>query len=232
MIILVFSTVALLYLLVSIGICSQPTLLVADSLVGAQWTLWEQPTRMAVVFVILVQPVVILYFFYWRTRRHQTSLDLVIKCFAIGYWLSSVQSQALVAVTMSIFYAVAEVTVGVYKMSDASSAAMLNGTNTIQLTNLHDYALPQFSNVTRHNADDELHVVPPIPIDLNIRAFIASIFYISLVLRAAIDESVKHYIVRCFPFTSPLKNPQCVLGTYVRTHLFFFCILSSIDCNF
>jgi hypothetical protein len=223
-IILVLSTVALLLLLVIIGIN-------------------RQPTHMAVVFVILVQPVVILYFVYWRARRHQTSLDLVIKCFAIGYWLSTAQCQALRFFSMTILYAVAGViSVGGYKMGDApstlesidpwlfvipasNSTVMLNVTNTIQQRNLSNTTITTpFSNITLHNADHGLSIpfstdggVTPSPTH---DIFFLFVLYSSLVvsvfvLNVAIDESVKHYIVRCFPFTSPLKNPQCVLGTYV-----------------
>jgi hypothetical protein len=200
----------------------------------------RQSTHMAVVFVILVQPVVILYFVYWRARRHQASLDLVIKCFAIGYWLSSVQCQALRYIAMPILYAVAGlISVGGYKMSDApstresidpwlfvstgsNSTTMLNDTNTIQQRNLSNTTITSpFSNITLHNADHGLSI--PFSTDGGVTPhyiFFLFMLFISLivsvfVLNVAIDESVKHYIVRCFPFTSPLKNPQCVLGTYV-----------------
>lgn len=196
----------------------------------------KQPTHMAVVFVILVQPVVILYFVYWRARRHQTSLDLVIKCFAIGYWLSSVQCQSLRFFTMPILYAVAGlISVGGYKMSDAPStlesidpwlfvSPASNSTTMLNVTTTNTTITAPFSNITLHNADHGLSI--PFSTDAGVTPspthdiFFLFILYISLVvsvfvLNVAIDESVKHYIVRCFPFTSPLKNPQCVLGTYV-----------------
>lgn len=39
-----------------------------------------------VLLLVFVQPMLILYFFYWKTRRQYALLDYVIKTFACGFW--------------------------------------------------------------------------------------------------------------------------------------------------
>ena len=233
-IILALSTVALIVLL---------------SVMGSQ----ERFLDMAIVCVILVQPIVILYFVYWRARRHQTSLDLVIKCFAIGYWLSSVQCYVLRTITNGIlFLIVGLISVGSYKSMEipgsfepidpsifasfpANSSAPFIITNgvTIQQSSIlsnnnNTMQSPGgFLNMTLQGADHGFQI--PYPADSGATAHSHSDFlflYVSYIISAfiikvATDEIVKHYIVRCFPFTSPLKNPQCVLGTYALLFSFF-----------
>ncbi len=47
--------------------------------------------NLAVLVLAFVQPFLILYFVYWRSRR----LDVVIKLFAVGFWFTTFQSVIL-----------------------------------------------------------------------------------------------------------------------------------------
>ena len=212
---------------------------------------------MAVACAILVQPVVILYFIYWRTRKHHTSLDLVIKCLAVGYWLSSVQCYVLRTVSTGILlFIVGLISVGAYKSietpgnfepiepwifvsspwNESSSSDASNG-NHIQEYNISSNTTrPQGTllNMTTQSADHGFQI--PYSVDVATSANVNSGFLLLFVsyvisvflIKVVTDEIVKHYIVRCFPFTSPLKNPQCVLGTCVNTHYQF---RSLIECK-
>ena len=43
-------------------------------------------------FVLVLQPIILLYFLYWRRRRRSASLDYVIKAFATGMFATTVQA--------------------------------------------------------------------------------------------------------------------------------------------
>lgn len=55
----------------------------------------KRSQNIAVLFFVFLQPIVILYFVYWRKRRQYASFDFVIKCFAVGFWFTTFQSIVL-----------------------------------------------------------------------------------------------------------------------------------------
>ena len=52
----------------------------------------HRPTDVAVLLLVFVQPVALLYVVYWRARRSFVSIDYVIKCFAVGFWMAPLQA--------------------------------------------------------------------------------------------------------------------------------------------
>ena len=48
--------------------------------------------QVGILLLIFVQPITILYFFYWRTRRSFASLDMTVKMFMTGFWVSTFQA--------------------------------------------------------------------------------------------------------------------------------------------
>ena len=48
-----------------------------------------------ILLLTFLQPLVILYFVYWRARRQYASLDIVLKMFAVGFWFTTFQSVVL-----------------------------------------------------------------------------------------------------------------------------------------
>jgi len=73
-------------------------------LLFALYTLYNPPDKSGLVLLIFVQPLLILYIFYWRTRRQYASLDLVWKMFFVGFFISTIQS-ALAEGVLEIFAA-------------------------------------------------------------------------------------------------------------------------------
>ena len=47
---------------------------------------YNSSSNLLVLFLTFAQPIVILYFLYWRSRRQYAYLDYVVKCFAYGFW--------------------------------------------------------------------------------------------------------------------------------------------------
>lgn len=84
-----------------------------------------QSLTVAVLLLIFVQPLLILYFVYWRARRSHISLDAVVKIFTLGFYVATFQSivcemalQSIVGSFLSIFASSHEDVLG-----DSSSAS-------------------------------------------------------------------------------------------------------------
>jgi RsiW-degrading membrane proteinase PrsW (M82 family) len=54
--------------------------------------LFSRPLNTLVLLLIFAQPAVVLYLFYWRTRRQHVSLDVVVKLFSVGFFMSTTQA--------------------------------------------------------------------------------------------------------------------------------------------
>jgi Cys-rich protein (TIGR01571 family) len=52
----------------------------------------HNPLAVVVLILIFLQPIVLLYFVYWRNRRKFAQLDYVIKMFFVGFFLSTTQA--------------------------------------------------------------------------------------------------------------------------------------------
>lgn len=57
-----------------------------------------RPIHLVTLFAIFLQPCLVMYFFYWRTRRQYAQLDFVIKFFTVGFFVSTFQSICLESV--------------------------------------------------------------------------------------------------------------------------------------
>ena len=275
-----------------------------------------------VLFFVFLQPLLILYFVYWRPRRQFASLDFVIKCFAVGFWITTIQSvvfefvlqmtiiillgplmgslsdvgmgteminnsfnnsidnkvminesgitsmirnvildgvQKIIFLNKSLFgsfegrnlsfssspspgitilsrslgsaldwfhTATTSATV-TDTVSGSVSASVMTATRAIFITAVSaadttpladDYVgfTPDLSSIARQVAKDHILAV-----------FFAQ-FLMAFVVAAGVEETMKHFIVRCCPFPTPLKNPQTILGK--RTFMFLF--LSIVFCAF
>ena len=58
--------------------------------------------NIAILLLVFVQPFLILYFVYWRARRQHVSIDYVIKCFAVGFWMTPFQAIVLESILQTI----------------------------------------------------------------------------------------------------------------------------------
>lgn len=74
---------------------------------------FTRPLNIIVLLLIFIQPALVMYFFYWRTRRAYASLDLVIKLFTVGFFMATTQSvffevilEAMLNILVAITYAV------------------------------------------------------------------------------------------------------------------------------
>jgi hypothetical protein len=250
--------------------------------------------EIVVLLVAFLQPFTILYFVYWRARRQHASLDLVIKCFFVGFWFTTFQSMVLESLLqVTIFFILALATLGIdalflHPHNGWASGSIIgtvgmgnlrshsvsdNQSNPIGLHNTVYHAMQKFSEVhlalfgqsrmsylgspspgvtmilgyqSRMQEIQGLHrdyystaalTRPPAeggipdPGDLlkavvksNPFVVILGAFLMAFVIAAGVEETCKHFIIRCCPFVTPLKNPHTILGAPCRIdlHLFYY----------
>jgi hypothetical protein len=225
-----------------------------------------------VLILIFLQPFLILYFVYWRARREYTSLDYVIKCFAVGYFLTTTQViaiEVLLQNLMSIFLVAVVIVsgpfvnsvsaggiaapVGTAPLNSPSSSMLVMGMTQLAAVHsalftsasypLHGVSSPTpgvslvlqyvYGNSHSHYAASAEHSsgihsarnlataikYPPellAPLQRLIRQYsfviFLGVFIMAFVIAAGVEETLKHFVVRCCPFTRPLKDPSAVLG--------------------
>lgn len=235
------------------------------------------------LLIAFLQPFTILYFVYWRARRQHTSLDLVIKCFFVGFWFTTFQSGVLESfLQVTIFLVLSLATLGIDALylhphngwasssvtgsvgmdNLRSNSILSNQSKSIGLYNTVNNAMKQFSDIhlalfARQSqmsylgspcpgvtmalefqskiqgvqdlpryyytaaADTEPPAEGGIPgsgdllravIVSNPFVVILGAFLMAFVIAAGVEETSKHFIVRCCPFVTPLKNPHTILG--------------------
>ena len=63
--------------------------------------------QILILLLVFLQPFLLLYFFYWRVRRQYATLDLVLKMFFVGFWVSTFQAmvlESLIQLAMKFFF--------------------------------------------------------------------------------------------------------------------------------
>jgi Cys-rich protein (TIGR01571 family) len=282
----------------------------------------KKSQNIAVLFFVFLQPIIILYIVYWRARRQYASLDIVVKCYAVGFWFTTLQSMILESVLQGVLVLIFSPFLGpliaqeIY--SPGASAenvrfdsnigysqyqynqqyVLRNGdinTKNFQenLINVGNNILffynsvfnnegnpissynpssginlalksrsflgrfgglfgGHFSNAfsdTMHqtisdtidmasSADDQLSAATSQSND-GLRTFLKShivlviimLLLMAFVVAAGVEETMKHFIVRCCPFNSPLKDPHTVL-VYLMAGALGFATFENIEYVF
>ena len=212
-----------------------------------------QAANILIPLFAFVQPCVILYFLYWRARRQHTSLDLVIKCFAVGFLVTSSQSVSLELLALVIFLVPTGLllpsilpppvlpTIGSRSIEDTLSTALssvfaihntlfssegssfgLSPTPGIslmaryQMMSQHAHSIHLTANGDYGGGDavdgDLLNNALRPAMKKNLIFVLFALVIFSYVIAAGVEETMKHFIVRCCPFSTPLKDPQSILG--------------------
>ena len=243
----------------------------------------------------------ILYFVYWRARRQYASLDFVIKCFAVGYYITTTQSIVLELLFQTVcglllipfvknysLLGMSELNthsdmsnnyknmygdhkvlsdvndkIDIYHNNLRSSESTLKISTTFQKMllstlknvfslhnslfnsnihgkiNIYSSPTPTISWVSKYcatNTDrlrfafsNENPIDPSSPDNNpatsdpaklqrfgkeNIVIIIIGCLLMAFIVAAAVEETMKHFVVRCCRFPTPLKDPHTVLGTY------------------
>lgn len=84
--------------------------------------------RVFLLILILAQPLIILYYLYWKQEgwKAHVTLDLVLKLFSIGFWWSTgvamIVEMILQAIIFSTLFAFSGINVDDYKVEDGSDS--------------------------------------------------------------------------------------------------------------
>ena len=280
----------------SISITSKLILIISLILMFTSFLLFGLALRSQEIVVLLIaflQPFIILYFVYWRARRQHASLDLVIKCFFVGFWFTTLQSmvlEALLQVTIILILSLATLgldalflhphngwasgsiigSIGMSYSNLRSNSNSIGNSNIVSdnqsypngFYNTVNNAVKQYSNIhlaifgqsrmsylgspspgvtMALNYQSRIQWVQDLPqgysnvaegtpppaeggipdkgallkaiVISNPFVVIVGAFLMAFVIAAGVEETCKHFIIRCCPFVTPLKNPHSILGT-------------------
>ncbi len=191
-------------------------------------------SSMLVLGLVFVQPVLILYFFYWRTNRKHALLDYVIKLFVCGFAVATTQSMFFESFLQLVFGVVLAVVLAIFDpnaLSELTGAADKSNASSM-VTFLLDNPMVQLDpaplNSTLYHMD--LRSLSSLPMDLSggnstsvlssmtsatarhhVLIALAGLLFMAYVVAAGVEETMKHFDVRCCRFPEPLKNPHTVM---------------------
>mmetsp|Transcript_19905 Transcript_19905/g.28613 ORF Transcript_19905/g.28613 Transcript_19905/m.28613 type:complete len:527 (-) Transcript_19905:175-1755(-) len=168
--------------------------------------------NVAILLLTFVQPVLILYFVYWRSRRQYAALDMVVKLFAVGFWFTTFQSvvleeviQFLILLVIGPFIATAVVAESDDKPT--SSSSIISGGRLISGL----LSLAQSAQEGQDNEDEQQQERMRETMQEHIVLVVFSLFLMAFVVAAGVEETMKHFVVRCCRFPAPLADPHTVL---------------------
>ena len=179
------------------------------------------PRNILVLALVFAQPLIVVYFVYWRKLRNYASFDYVIKLFAVGFWFATFQSiiiEMILQIILSILFGgafsrQAESSVSTDDNTDSHKAASLY-TSTINLI-MGQYSSPhtaavhgviQATDPTTPNESATPNASPP-PMVLYMTYMLLNAY----VVAAGTEETMKNFIVRCCQFPGSMKHPYTVL---------------------
>ena len=174
----------------------------------------DKAQNILILVLVFVQPVVILYFMYWRWLQPYTNLDYVVKMFAVGFWFTVFQSiviesilQVVLVLIYSMFAATAP-TDDYYTDDDTGTVPSRQQMVVVVASELGKILGLQVNSNGEEGSHTETDDSPPPP-----PLFIFMMYQVSLayILAAGTEETMKHFAVRCCQFASPLQSPQAVL---------------------
>lgn len=203
-----------------------------------------QSGQILVLFLILLQPILVLYFFYYRTLRENVAFDYVVKLFAVGFFVTTIQAvcfeevlQVLVLFIGSPFIARA---LGVNSLKDfgviPGQTDSVSGNASVVLRLWSTVAGPSWRRAAGgspiaqaivnvlaminqtsdmqgfDNVVDKEKLIESLPklIRQNWILVFVGCFVMAFVVAAGVEETMKHFIVRCYRFGSALKDPYTI----------------------
>lgn len=211
---------------------------VLATLIFVSLILGDRAQNFAVLLLVFVQPFLILYFVYWRYRRQHASLDYVIKLFAVGYFLATTQAIVLESTLEAIMGLVIAMVLGFFGYSVASSPDeagsiiapsnnegffssrdvdyLSNGlTNDIMhilgYNNYHSDLYMKDNGDGEEEGDDATGNFDSSDLRKFFPLVVVVLFIMAFVIAAGVEETMKHFTVRCCRFPAPLKDPQSIM---------------------
>jgi Cys-rich protein (TIGR01571 family) len=281
--------------------------------------LMRRPSFVLILFLVFLQPAVILYFVYWRQRRQYVQVDYVVKLFVVGFFMSTTQSivfeeilQTVITMAMFVLFLIfngapsggtdtggdnsggsnfflsgfsnkmTQDNAGIFWESMQSlrqchqrpllQTLLLSGQDMYDLflsstssvspssigvpsvqaypglshyftASSSDFSSDGFSTTSNFFMQQSIHVlakngtatnddlVSSLDEGLlrrNILLLVLYLFLLAFVVAAGVEETMKHFVVRCCRFPQPLKEPQTLL-VYLLTAALGFATAENIE---
>lgn len=211
--------------------------------------------NLLILFFVFVQPFVFLYLIYWRSRRKIVSLDNVIKIFAVGFWFTTFQSvvleiilQFLIALLLAPFINPSEIdpsstnanhlSTKLLSMTSKKTSMIFDSIfQSYQLNYNEHYQSFDISNVAMNisSGNDTIAGYDDAVLRSNMRHdiffIILGLFLMAFVVAAGVEETMKHFSVKCCTFPNPLRDPHCIL-VYLMAGALGFATAENIEYVF
>jgi Cys-rich protein (TIGR01571 family) len=250
--------------LTNISLTSKIILLLCSLVISISFIvlfLLEKEQNLVILLLTFLQPILLLYFVYWRGRRQYATLDMVIKLFAIGFWLTTFQSivfeeilQTILMLLLGPFIATSlsaqDDSLGEYDgngegegegvaVPSSSSSVALNlsffasskmkkvfqifqllsassssdgfAGGEYQYEAMGQEALSSSATDPETEAGDDTDEVMRQKMKHHLWLVILVVFAMAFVIAAGVEETMKHFSVRCCRFPAPLNDPHTIL---------------------
>lgn len=181
-------------------------------------------TQVLVLLLVFVQPILLTYFVYWRSRRQYASLDFVIKLFTCGFFFSTTQSfffEGFLQLFLNIISNIAFHYLGVKPSdtnptgtADTSAEALRFATSfaTSHSPYLHVNDSGHFYGLATVESSPSNGTLPsPETVQDNIILFAMYFFFNAFIIAASVEETMKYFVVKCCTFPAELREPDAVL---------------------
>ena len=220
------------------------------------------PTSLGILLLVFVQPIFILYYFYWRSRRKNAQLDYVVKLFAVGFFMATTQSmffevilQYAISLAAGIVFYLLNPDYFTSKDSQSNHIAVSSFASSMDKFstrgNLHWYRPSEEAFGTIHlwysndiwtsifpmdestvaTDDDSINGVQKSIVRQNMLLLLIVLFLFAFVVAAGVEETMKHFTVRCCRFPAPLKDPHAIL-VYLMSGALGFATAENIEYVF
>jgi len=183
----------------------------------------ERAANIGVLLLVFVQPMLVFYFVYWRSRRQFASLDYVIKMFVCGFFFATLQSiclemvlQFAILLFMSVLMAFVGSTVPFSVLSPQFMAPITPNSITQILLSLSTSAESTDSTSNQNDPSKKTYFVWVVFIFAVISCFLNS-----FVVAAGVEETMKYFVVKCCAFPRELREPDTVLVYLMMASLGF-----------
>ena len=234
--------------------------------------------QVLVLFAVFAQPILVLYYLYWKPLRTTVAIDYIIKLFAVGFFMTTMQAvvieELLQVLLLLIVSPVLADAVGLAKneqfgdqggagsSSSTSASVSASSYDTRLLSNigrrltsgsssgstssqlLHQLLQETYTTLFDPNANanangdpnfsssgndggaaDPVSNLPKLDIPALIREnwglTLVACFIMAFLVAAGVEETLKNFIVRCYRFGAPLKDPYTITMFFLAGALGF-----------
>lgn len=174
--------------------------------------------HIVILLLAFLQPFLLLYFVYWRNRRQYASLDMVVKLFAVGFWFTTFQSVIIEEIlSYFLFLIFGSVVFGLDNAGNDGDDEPSNVTSGMLklLSARHFTATFYWGNSVDQSLQVEDSEISEDAFRQSVRSHILiatiAMLCMAYIIAAGVEETMKHFIVRCCRFPSPLKDPHTIL---------------------